>query len=57
MNYVNFGAAGVKVSPLALGLGLRGQGDAAGNQNGGQITKGRKRHQHGWKALVAGGHP
>ena len=32
MNYVNFGAAGVKVSPLALGLGLRGQGDAAAAQ-------------------------
>lgn len=28
MEYVNFGKAGVKVSPLALGLGLRGQGDA-----------------------------
>ena len=28
MDYVNFGKAGVKVSPLALGLGLRGQGDA-----------------------------
>lgn len=27
MNYVNFGSAGVKVSRLALGLGLRGQGD------------------------------
>ena len=27
MEYVNFGKAGVKVSPLALGLGLRGQGD------------------------------
>ena len=24
----NFGKAGVKVSPLALGLGLRGQGDS-----------------------------
>lgn len=32
MNYVNFGAAGVKVSPLALGLGLRGQGDATAAQ-------------------------
>lgn len=32
MNYVNFGAAGLKVSPLALGLGLRGQGDAAAAQ-------------------------
>ncbi len=28
MEYVNFGKTGVKVSPLALGLGLRGQGDA-----------------------------
>ena len=28
MEYVNFGKAGVKVSPLALGLGLRGQGNA-----------------------------
>lgn len=27
MEYVNFGTAGVKVSRLALGLGLRGQGD------------------------------
>ncbi|MCB0104696.1 MAG: aldo/keto reductase, partial [Caldilineaceae bacterium] len=27
MDYVNFGNAGVKVSPLALGLGLRGQDD------------------------------
>ena len=27
MEYVNFGKAGVKVSPLALGLGFRGQGD------------------------------
>jgi 1-deoxyxylulose-5-phosphate synthase len=27
MEYVNFGAAGVKVSRLALGLGLRGQAD------------------------------
>ncbi|MXV78996.1 aldo/keto reductase [Candidatus Poribacteria bacterium] len=27
MQYVNFGKAGVKVSPLALGLGLRGQPD------------------------------
>lgn len=33
MNYVNFGAAGVKVSPLALGLGLRGQGDEAAAQH------------------------
>lgn len=32
MDYVNFGAAGVKVSPLALGLGLRGQSDAAAAQ-------------------------
>lgn len=29
MEYVNFGSAGVKVSPIALGLGLRGQGDEA----------------------------
>ncbi len=28
MEYVNFGAAGVKVSPIALGMGLRGQGSA-----------------------------
>ena len=27
MKYVNFGSAGVKVSRVALGLGLRGQGD------------------------------
>lgn len=27
MQYINFGKAGVKVSPLALGLGLRGQAD------------------------------
>ncbi len=27
MEYVNFGKAGVKVSPLALGLGFRGQGN------------------------------
>ena len=32
MEYVNFGKAGVKVSPLALGLGLRGQGDEAAAQ-------------------------
>ena len=32
MEYVNFGKAGVKVSPLALGLGLRGQGDASDAQ-------------------------
>ncbi|MEZ4675470.1 MAG: aldo/keto reductase [Caldilineaceae bacterium] len=32
MNYVNFGSAGVKVSPLALGMGLRGQGDEAAAQ-------------------------
>ncbi|MCB0138248.1 MAG: aldo/keto reductase [Caldilineaceae bacterium] len=32
MNYVNFGQAGVKVSPLALGLGLRGQDDEAAAQ-------------------------
>jgi 1-deoxyxylulose-5-phosphate synthase len=29
MEYINFGKAGVKVSRLALGLGLRGQGDEA----------------------------
>ena len=29
MDYVNFGKAGVKVSPLALGLGFRGQGNEA----------------------------
>lgn len=29
MEYVNFGAAGVRVSRLALGLGLRGQADEA----------------------------
>lgn len=29
MEYVNFGSAGVKVSRLALGLGLRGQRDEA----------------------------
>ena len=29
MEYVNFGKAGVRVSRLALGLGLRGQNDAA----------------------------
>jgi aryl-alcohol dehydrogenase-like predicted oxidoreductase len=27
IEYVNFGTAGVKVSPLALGLGFRGQFD------------------------------
>ena len=32
MEYVNFGKAGVKVSPLALGLGFRGQGDEAAAQ-------------------------
>ena len=32
MEYVNFGKAGVTVSPLALGLGLRGQGDASDAQ-------------------------
>lgn len=32
MEYVNFGKAGVKVSPIALGLGLRGQGDEAAAQ-------------------------
>lgn len=29
MEYRNFGAAGLKISPLALGLGLRGQDDEA----------------------------
>ena len=29
MEYVNFGKSGIKVSPIALGLGLRGQGDAS----------------------------
>ena len=29
MEYVNFGSAGVKVSPIALGLGLRGQNSRA----------------------------
>jgi aryl-alcohol dehydrogenase-like predicted oxidoreductase len=32
MDYINFGAAGVKVSRLALGLGLRGQADEAAAQ-------------------------
>lgn len=32
MEYRNFGKAGVKVSPIALGLGLRGQGDEAAAQ-------------------------
>lgn len=32
MDYVNFGAAGVKVSRIALGLGLRGQADEAAAQ-------------------------
>ena len=32
MDYINFGSAGVKVSPLALGLGLRGQADEASAQ-------------------------
>ncbi len=32
MEYVNFGEAGVKVSPLALGLGLRGQSDESDAQ-------------------------
>ena len=32
MEYVNFGKAGVKVSPLALGLGLRGQSDESDAQ-------------------------
>ena len=29
MKYVNFGNSGVKVSRIALGLGLRGEGDAS----------------------------
>ena len=29
MDYVNFGSAGLRVSPIALGLALRGQPDAA----------------------------
>lgn len=32
MDYINFGSAGVKVSRLALGLGLRGQSDEAAAQ-------------------------
>ena len=32
MDYINFGSAGVKVSRLALGLGLRGQADEAAAQ-------------------------
>ena len=32
MDYINFGSAGVKVSRLALGLGLRGQADPAAAQ-------------------------
>ena len=32
MDYVNFGSAGLKVSPLALGLGLRGQESEADAQ-------------------------
>jgi aryl-alcohol dehydrogenase-like predicted oxidoreductase len=32
LEYINFGAAGIKVSRLALGLGLRGQADAAAAQ-------------------------
>ena len=32
MEYINFGAAAVKVSRLALGLGLRGQSDEAAAQ-------------------------
>lgn len=32
MDYINFGSAGLKVSRLALGLGLRGQADAAAAQ-------------------------
>lgn len=33
MQYVNFGKAGVKVSRVALGLGLRGQGDESEARN------------------------
>ena len=33
MDYTNFGSAGVKVSPIALGLGLRGQADESVAQN------------------------
>ncbi len=33
MDYVNFGSAGLKVSPLALGLGLRGQDNPADAQH------------------------
>lgn len=32
MDYVNFGSTGLRVSPLALGLGLRGQGDLSAAQ-------------------------
>lgn len=32
MDYINFGKAGLKVSPLALGLGFRGQGDESAAQ-------------------------
>ena len=32
MDYTNFGTAGVKVSRLALGMGLRGQADEAAAQ-------------------------
>jgi 1-deoxyxylulose-5-phosphate synthase len=32
LDYINFGSAGLKVSRLALGLGLRGQSDAAAAQ-------------------------
>jgi aryl-alcohol dehydrogenase-like predicted oxidoreductase len=32
MDYINFGTAGVKVSRLALGMGLRGQGDETAAQ-------------------------
>lgn len=32
MDYINFGSAGVKVSRLALGMGLRGQADEAAAQ-------------------------
>jgi aryl-alcohol dehydrogenase-like predicted oxidoreductase len=32
MDYINFGSAGVKVSRLALGMGLRGQADEVAAQ-------------------------
>jgi 1-deoxyxylulose-5-phosphate synthase len=32
VEYVNFGTAGVKVSRLALGMGLRGQADEAARE-------------------------